>query len=269
MMRRSAIIVLLLACTAAAQDVRFDEAITYTTVDGIDLQLNLARPASDGQHPAVLMLHPGGWAAGDRSIFNDACRHFARKGYVAATASYRLAPAHRYPAQIDDVRAAVRFLRDHAEQYSIDPDRIGAMGGSAGAHLAMLLGVTGSDDDPASRVAAVVSIVGPTDLAADDLPAASKHLIAQFLGDDEAAYHDASPINHLDADDPPMLLFFGTADVLIPTTQAYAMSDAMTAAGAPGRIELLIGHNHGFPAPIIQRVLDDSITFFDEHLKAD
>src|SRR5262245_48121154 len=140
---RAALLSILLLClpTAAAAEVRVREGITYATHGGEDLQLDLALPDGEGPFPAILFIHGGGWAGGNRNAFGPAIRDLAQRGFVAATASYRFAPRHPWPAQIDDVRAALHWLRAHAAEFAIDRYRIGAAGASAGGHLSLLLGM--------------------------------------------------------------------------------------------------------------------------------
>ena len=158
---------------------------------------------------------------------------FAQQGYVAATIQYRFCPEHRFPAQIEDVKCAVRYLRAHADQYHIDPERIGAIGFSAGAHLSMMLGTMGPEDGlegeggwpkQSSRVQAVVSFFGPTELDAEDIPAPSIPLVNALIGGSKTEFpkqfRAASPLHYVSQGDAAMLLFQGTEDPLVPYTQA-------------------------------------------------
>jgi acetyl esterase/lipase len=217
---------------------------------------------------------------GDRTNHDDLTWKFAQHGYVSATIGYRLAPAHRFPAQVNDVKCAVRYLRAHAEEYGIDPDHFGAIGFSAGAHLSMMLGVTdkkdglegeGGSPDPSSKVQAVVSFFGPTDLLAEDIPQQVLGILKEFIGgtkhDKPEEYRKASPITYVTPDDAPMLLFQGTKDPLVPHTQTYPMLEAMTKNGVRGRVELLVGAGHGWGDPELRRTAVAAFAFFDEHLK--
>ena len=124
----------------------FEEGIEYANPDGQHLKLNLARPkeVKEGERlPAVVCIHGGGFRAGDRKGYNDLCKRLADRGYVAVTIDYRLAPKFQFPAAVHDCKSAVRWVRANANQYHVDPDRIAALGGSAGGHLALFLGVTG------------------------------------------------------------------------------------------------------------------------------
>ena len=164
--------VLGLAASAGAQaEVILENNIEYTNPDNQHLQVNLARPKGEGPFPAVLCIHGGGFRAGSRQGYDGLIKKLAERGYVAVTASYRLAPKYQFPA-VYDVKAAVRWLRANATKYHIDPERIGVTGGSAGGHLAQFLGNTagvaafegdGGNPTQPSRVACVVNMYGPSD----------------------------------------------------------------------------------------------------------
>jgi acetyl esterase/lipase len=198
---------------------------------------------------------------------------------VAAAVSYRFAPANPWPAQILDVKAAVRFLRAHAVEHGIDPERFGAIGFSAGGHLAMMLGSAdpgdglegdAAKDAPPSKVQAVVSWFGPTDLDAEDIPATSKPLVEKLLGPGARAAPgkgDASPMHYVGRGDAPMLLFHGTKDPIVPVTQATRMAESLTAAGVRGEVHLMLGQGHGWMGTTLATTLEDSIRWFDLTLK--
>ena len=176
-----------LACNPVERDVVYGIAQGYAVA---------ARPgdaqSGDGPFPAVVFLHGGGWRAGNRQEMNHFIEGIARLGYVGITVEYRLVPAARFPAQVEDCKAAVRWLRANAGKYRIHPDRIGVVGFSAGGHLASMLGVTASKDgfegaggNPASPagVQAVVSFFGPTDFSTRDWPRdLEEEVIEPFLG---------------------------------------------------------------------------------------
>src|SRR5207244_11706124 len=144
------------------------------------LQLDMARPEkADKRLPCIVVIHGGGWRGGNFKVHVPDIFDFANHGYVSATVQYRLVPAAQWPAQIEDVKCAVRYLRANADKYGIDRDRFGAIGFSAGAHLSMLLGTmdkkdglegSGGNPNESSKVQAVVSYFGPTDLAQRDFP---------------------------------------------------------------------------------------------------
>ena len=265
----------------APTGVAIEKEIVYGTGAGEELKLNLARPEkSDGPLPCIVVIHGGAWRAGDKSGHDPQIRDFAQRGYVSVTVGYRFCPNHPFPAQVEDVKCAVRFLRAHANKYGIDPKRIGAIGFSAGAHLSMMLGVMGNGDglegeggwsDQPSQVQAVVSYFGPTDLLADDFPDISKGLLRDFIGGTPNEKPDdhkrASPITYVTKGDAPMLIFQGTKDPLVPHSQAYKMIDALTAAGVPARAELIVGAGHGWVGKDLERTASETFDFFDQHLK--
>lgn len=166
------------------------------------------------------------------------------------------------------------------EKYGIDKDRFGAVGFSAGAHLSMLLGTmdakdglegSGGNAEQSSKVQAVVSYFGPTDLAHKDFWKAPNEVIYNFLGgtpdEKPEAFQAASPVHYVDQGDAPILMYHGTNDVLVPYHQAYLMADALTKAGVAGRVELLLGANHGWGGAESMRTTAATMAFFDGQLK--
>lgn len=258
----------------------YEADVVYGRGGDRDLRLDMARPETvSGKLPAVIVIHGGGWREGNRKQHTAHILDFAKRGYLAVTIEYRFCPKDRFPAQVEDARCAVRFLRAHAEKYQINTKRIGAVGVSAGAHLAMMLATLepgefegkGGWDEQSSRVKAVVSFVGPTDLPAEDIPALALPLVRDFIGgtreDKLEAYKQASPLYHVSNGDSAMLLFAGTLDPLIPTNQATKMADALTKQGVPGRVELLLGQGHGFDGPTMQHCLGRMNEFLEQQLK--
>lgn len=261
--------------------VLYDTDIEFGRGGDMPLLLDIARPENlTKPAPCIVVIHGGGWRGGNFKQHVPQILEFAKNGYVSASVQYRLVPKGRFPAQIEDVKCAVRYLRANADKYSLDKSRIGAIGFSAGAHLSMLLGVMDAKDglegsgghaDQSSKVQAVVSFFGPTDLAQQDFPANVNGMIYDFLGgtpqDKPDVFKAASPISYVDKDDAPILIYQGTKDVLVPHSQATLMADAMTKAGLAGRIELLLGANHGWGQPELDRTLQGSLAFFGQQLK--
>lgn len=264
---------------AADAEIELQTDLVYGTGAGEPLKLDLAMPKGlDKPTPAVIWIHGGAWQGGRKEEFTNLIRDSARKGYVSASINYRLAPKHLFPAQVEDCKCAVRWLRANAAKYHVDPNRIGVVGSSAGAHLAMMLGAMDSGDglegeggsaEASSRVQVVVSYAGPTNLLSE-FPVVSKPLLATFLGgpanEKQEAARKASPLTYVSAGDPPMLLVQGTKDPLVPHDQAFQMTDALTKAGVPGRVELLIGEGHGWPKQH-ERVMRETFDFLDKTLK--
>jgi acetyl esterase/lipase len=277
------------AAPLRAAEVVVEKGITYGKGGEKNLKLDLARPEqSSGLLPAIVYIHGGGWQGGSRDTYHNDIQEAARRGYVAVTISYRLTdpdknhkPKHPFPAQVEDVKCAVRWLRANADKYHVDPNRIGATGGSAGGHLSLMLGVlgesnkfegTGGHPGVSSRVQAVVNYFGPTDLI--QLSASSKR-VAEILdvlldGPPEkqaASYRAASPITYVAKNDPPILTVHGTADPVVPVEQATEFDAAMKKAGASHQLMLLEGEGHGFKEPAAKKAQDATFKFFDEHLK--
>lgn len=281
-MRAIAISALLSLCPAPPDEIARENDIVYATMSGASLALDLARPAQgDGPFPAVVLLHGGAWREGGKSDLKDLLGRWAARGYVAIAPQYRLCPKDPFPAQVHDVKAAVRWLRAQREPYKIDVEHIGALGLSAGAHLALMLGVTGPDDGlegehaqgaPSSRVQAVVNYFGPTDLAVTGLPPQLDVLIRDFLGgtasEKPEIARQASPLTFVTQDDAPILTFQGTADTIVSVTNAIKLSEAQTRAHLAGRIELIVGGGHGnWSKDEWLRTEREAMDFMDQRLK--
>jgi acetyl esterase/lipase len=266
---------------APAKKVTVTNDLVYTKADGAELKLDLACPAEgNGPFPGVLVIHGGGWRGGNKESNRALLAEFAQRGYVAISPQYRFCPKSTFPAQVHDVKAAVRWLRTHKDEYKLDANHIGAVGFSAGGHLSLMLGLTDPADGlegdvpadaPSSKVQAVVNWFGPTDLAASDLPDVTKPLLKDFIGgtpsEKPEAFAKASPLTFVNAGDPPILTLQGTKDPLVPYNQANKLTDAMAKAGVPGRTELIIGAGHGWGGPDLIRTRDETFAFFDRYLK--
>ncbi|QDT04274.1 Carboxylesterase NlhH [Rubripirellula lacrimiformis] len=262
-------------------DVSIQRDVVYGMGGDVELHMDIATPAEASQPvPCIIVIHGGAWRQGDKSSHITQIRRFAQQGYVSATVQYRFCPQFPFPAQVEDVKCAVRYIRANAAKYGVDPTQIGAVGFSAGGHLAMMLGTMDAEDamegdggnpDQSSKVQAVVSFYGPTLFTAHDLNPRTAPLVHDFLGGtaDERpqAFHDASPRNYVTKGDAPMLLFQGTDDPLVPYTQAMVMVEAMTDADVPGRVEFLIDAGHGWGGPDLDRTIDETTQFFDRHLR--
>lgn len=255
------------------------ENVVYGTVGGEQLTLHLAQPQGAGPFPGVLFIHGGGWSGGKKDDHKNEALEAAKRGYVAVTVGYRLAPKSKFPAQVEDVKCAVRWMRAHAAELKLNPKKLGAVGFSAGAHLAMMLGTMEKEDgldeaggwaEQSSKVQAVVEFAGPTDLLAE-IPEVSKGILKNFLGGTaeelKDAYRRASPITYVTAGDAPMLLYQGTEDPLVPWQQAQLMAQAMAKAKVPGRVELLLGAGHGWGGTDLQDSVRGMWEFLERNLK--
>jgi acetyl esterase len=257
---------------AAQGGVTVKNDVTYRTVDGEQLGLDVYQPAKKGKsRPAVVVVHGGGWTQGDKSWFAQQGNQLAARGFVAFSINYRLAPAHTYPAAVEDVEAAVEWVRKHAKEYGVDRKRIGALGGSAGAHLVGLLATDGKGSlETGHRVAAVVSWSGPMDFVSL-APAAATNAgssFRTFLGCLPDAcpdtYAAASPVTHVDKTDSPMLIVNSTNE-LVPQSQADAMKAALDKAGVANQAIILPGSAHS--RAYSNQVWDQTVTFLENYLK--
>lgn len=222
------------------------------------LLLDVYRPRTPGPHPAVVLIHGGGWSGGDKSGYRGLGRLLALCGYVTFSINYRVAPEHPYPAALDDCQRAVRWIRANSAAYDIDPNRIGAVGHSSGGHLAALLGVrdtrANGEADLArysSRAQAVVSIYGAYDLEQlwSRTPALRKTLAGWLGGAPDrrsSEYRDASPRLLVDSRSSPFLMVHGSRDRVMPVEQARVMHQALRAAGVESRLLVLPGQAHGW-----------------------
>lgn len=234
-----------------------------TREDGTLLTLDVCRPARDilaPPRPAVVSIHGGSWARGDKANadWRNVCLWLASEGFVAASVNYRLVPDARFPAAIDDVALAVEWLRspEQVERFDLDPARIGAFGGSAGGNLAALLGTTGEGPlDEGSRVAAVAELSGPVGLSAAELAADGaspwlRAIVGEYLGCDPGAgietcpqSADASPANRLDPSDPPFFIAHAEQEV-VPLGQSQRFAATLGAAGVPAQLVVVPGAAH-------------------------
>lgn len=246
-------------CPAAEQPKLPDDVVLVHNLhyrDGTSKSwvLDLARPRQPeaARSPAIVVIHGGGWLEGDKSSFSSLDRappgniiDFARLGFVAVTINYRLSGEARFPAALEDCQCAVRWLRSRADEYHIDPERIGALGNSAGGHLALLLGMTEADPSVAddrpwskfsSRVQAVVSDSGPVDLVAQHEQGTLRKVVEEFLGGGPegprlVTYRQASPTNYAGNALPPLLLIYGVEDSQVPVGSTDRFVGSLRDAG--------------------------------------
>lgn len=287
----------LICCVASGpasysqDDLVIEKDIVYGKGGDVELMIDLTKPKDgEGPFPALVLIHGGGWIGGTRQSFQPLAEQAARRGYVAVTVTYRLTQPdpetklgkHQFPEQLHDCKCAVRWLRSAAKKYDVDPDRIGVMGGSAGGHLSLLVGMVdehaklegdGGHADQSSRVDAVVNLFGPTELAKayDDVPQVHDLLIA-FLGGPPAEksenYKAASPVTYISEDDPPILTLHGDKDNIVLVSQAVLLDDAMKAAKADHELLILKDQGHGFSGEALTKASDTMWSFLDRHVKS-
>jgi acetyl esterase/lipase len=258
--------------------------LEYANVDGRKLLLDLYLPEKATEPlPVIIGIHGGGWAAGSKEGAQGVRQ--AGRGYAVACIGYRLSGEAIFPAQIEDCKAAVRWLRAHARDYGLDPDHFGATGHSAGGHLSSLLGTTGSIREfdkgdhleQSSRVRAVCALSGPTDLLQMDAHALAKaplkhdapnspesRLIGGAIQENKDKAARANPIVYVSKDCPPFLLIHGDQDPLVPPHQAELLADALKSAGIEVKLHLVAGAGHGVGGREVNDLIDQ---FFDSHLK--
>lgn len=244
------------------------------------LKLDLYRPAAKGRLPGVVVIHGGAWRGGSRLHMRPFAAQFAAVGFIAATVQYRLCPKHPFPAQIEDVKCAVRWMRANADKYQIDSDHIGAVGASAGGHLALLLGTLDPKDGLegqgghapfSSKVQAVVNYFGPFDLTLRDWDPKLDPLLIDFLGGTldqrRDAYRRASPATYLDAEDAPVITFHGTKDEIVPFGQAQLIDRLTRKVGVSSHLEVMTGAGHGWLGTELLRTQNLATEFLNRHLR--
>jgi acetyl esterase/lipase len=250
--------------------------LVYLRRGAQDLHADVHRPPGSGAFPAVLVVHGGSWQRGDRRRMARTAERLAERGYVAVSVDYRHAPEHRFPAQLHDCQAAVRWMRSNANRLQIDPTRIGGFGYSAGAHLVALLATADADDGldettdtpgGGARLQAAVLGAAPIDLRRFPWNLTFTRFLGASAGERPDVYALASPITFVTADDPPMFLYHGTGDWMVDVSQSQLMLDALQRAGVPSAYyESEGGHFATF-------LFDDeqvsrAIAFLDRWLKA-
>ena len=278
----AAIMALMFAAGVHAQSKpRIEVEVVYGKAGDKELKLDLARPSEGkGPFPAVVCVHGGGWRMGNKRDMRPWVEFLAKEGFVAASVGYRLAPDYTFPSQIEDCKTAVRFLRANAEKYSIDKERFGAIGYSAGGHLVCLLALTDEKagfegkvhPKESSKIQAVVDYYGPTDLAGfgkDDT--AQRGMLGPFIGakfaDNPSAHKKASPINYVSKNAPPFLIFHGTKDLTVPIDQSRQLANKLKDVGVEARFVEVPGEGHGWNGRASVDTTSETLKFLNEKLK--
>ncbi|MCL6518411.1 MAG: alpha/beta hydrolase [Armatimonadetes bacterium] len=306
-----AILVFLLACAACLNsnnpalclqalaprlaipaDIEIIRNVEYGKGGDEPLTLDIVRPKrpSIKPMPAVIFVHGGGWQSGSKEAGIRKIIPLAQNGYFCVTINYRLTDKAPFPAQIEDCKCAVRWLRAHAKDYNVDSNHIGAWGSSAGGHLVALLGTSGGVKELegnggwekfSSKVQAVADYFGPTDFLYWAEEAKKKGFnieelerkrangaISKLLGGPFSKKIDvakkASPTTYIDKKDPPFFIAHGENDDLVPLSQSKAFYEALKKNGIECTLHIVKGAGHGFKSPEPDKLVMD---FFDKHLK--
>jgi len=237
----------MICATLAASDLR---DVPYRQIDGVTLTLDAHLPDGDGPFPGVVLVHGGGWVAGDKQQYiTYIFKPLSDAGFAWFSINYRLAPRYQFPAPADDVGAAVRFIKANAAHYKIDPRRIALIGESAGGHLVSYIGAR---DDRESRVAAIVSMYGIHDFVSASIEwKPFPHEVLDLFGitavNAETVSHlvEASPVVYVHKDMPPFLLLHGSKDEDVPYGQSVEMCSKMKRVGAHCDLITIEGAPHG------------------------
>jgi acetyl esterase/lipase len=262
---------IVLALSMAPASVDMD--VVYDRPGGTPVHMDIYKPAHAGDRPAVVVIHGGGWMSGNKKDMAQFCEKLAERGYVAATVQYRLAPAHKWPAMLEDVQSAVRYLRSNAATYRIDPKRMASLGASAGGHLALMLGVSEAEKPMlhSSKVAAVVNIFGVTDFTAmlPNWALLSDALFGVKADAVRPMMAKASPLTHLDKADAPVFTLHGTADWLVPISQSTALDKKLKELGISHEFIQIKdgGHEVDIKRQDVKDALDAMAKWLDKQLK--
>ncbi|MEO6058284.1 MAG: Ig-like domain-containing protein, partial [Gemmatimonadales bacterium] len=262
--------------------------LTYCTIGGVADKMDVYVPAASKARPlpVAVQVHGGGWVSGSRSTgtqFTDMKQTLLDRGYLVVSLDYRLAPAHKYPSQIEDVKCAIRHLRSKASRYGLDPDRIGAWGGSAGGQLVALLGTAdagaGFDDaggfpGVSSRVQAVIAQSAITDFThPDELRDDYSREFLTWPDPTSPEMIEASPVTHVSAGDAPFFFIVGADDPLVLPAQSERMDQRLRAAGVTSSLLTVLhaGHNleptTGPTDPSAATIVARMAAFFDQELR--
>lgn len=288
--------------TLSRPAVKLISGVVYAQVpmrgyDSVPLAMDLMVPQGKENMPAVIFITGGGFINANKDSYIQQRLDLAEQGYVTASVQYRVAPTSTFPAPLEDIKSAVRYLRAHAAQYHVDPAHIGLLGGSAGGYLAAIAGTTngtrqfdtGENLDQSSDVQAVVDWYGVSDLASigADYDGAVQQL-HQSAGATEALWINGSPVfggidggiaanpegvraanplTYISSQTPPFLLMHGDADVIVSPSQSDILHQALTAQGVESTRYVVHGAAHGGSYWVQPEIMKIVAAFFDKHLK--
>ena len=272
--------------------IRMEKDIAY--IEGGDeaqkLDLYVPEKPSDKPLPLIVHIHGGGWIGGSK--FPCPVAGMVLKGYAVASVEYRFSQKAKFPAQIQDCQAAIRWLRAHAKQYNFDSEHVGAIGGSAGGHLSALVGTSGGkkvfapiggNEEQSDHVQAVCDIFGPSDFSTVVQQATEDKNVknifkfntpsdpySSLIGtqlNDRAKADAVSPVHYVSKDNPPFLILHGTHDTLVPYAQSVELEATLKAQGVEAWLQTIPGGGHGGPGFSKPAVLQLTQNFFDKYLK--
>lgn len=230
-----------------AEELPLPETVSYSSSQWpANLQADIYRPNSSGLAPTVLVIHGGGWGSGarDDGYVKSICEHLQATGYAAVSVSYRLAPEWRFPAQLDDMSEAVRWLASNGAEHGLDASRIAVWGYSAGAHMASLLAM----QPQAVPIVAVIAGGIPADLRKWPNSKMVKDLLGKSRDDAPELWAEASPVTHVNAQTPPHFLYHGRLDTMVSYQQAKQMQAALKLANVPVTLYTRWFYGHIFAA---------------------
>lgn len=267
---------------------KVDHGVTYCRTSGVSLKMDIYYPNGlTGTAPAVVWVHGGGWELGGRRLDASApgVNDVLAAGFIVASIDYRLGPKYKFPAQIEDVKCAIRFLRADASRYHVDSAHIGIWGASSGGHLAALAGLAGPDagfegqghNDQPSTVQAVVDMFGPADLEAPGFvtmnPQVAQDVFGAIPGQPTDVFKRASPTTYVSGNAPPFFIIQGDSDHTVPPSQSQELYDRLKAAGADASLLMVKNGDHGLQPvggplqPTQQQVNDLIVAFFQRTLR--
>ena len=267
---------------ALPDDVAVTRDLVYAAYGERRLSLDLYMPSrrDDGLLPTIVVIRGNGWLSGDKEHFGPIAAALAKRGLAAVSIEFRASGEATFPAAVQDTKAATRWVRANATRYQLDPNAIGAIGGSSGAHLAVYLGVTGDDRQlegdggnrgVSSAVSAVVGLATPTDLGSIEHPGGVT-MVTAFLGaayeEDASLWERASPARHVDPSSPPLLLMHSENDAVVPYEQSLHLARQYEAAGVPVEVVLIPDAPHAFWrfTEWFDDTMDRAAAFFLGHL---
>lgn len=254
------------------------ENVPCSKIGDYVVPLNVYVPKAPGTYPAILLIHGGGWQKRQIDADKPLAERLAARGYVVAQVAYRLSTEAKYPAALHDCKAALRFLRANAQEYKLDPKRIGVMGGSAGGHLSGLVGLTGGlkalegtggNPEQSTEIKACVVMASTMDLIAANKDKNSEGHITFFgpISENRDVYVEASPITHVSKNSPPTFFIEGEKDTL--KIGRAEMQEKLRADGVPTELITLKDAPHPFwmSQPWLDETVKAAGDWFDKYLK--